>query len=120
MGAVGQLNFWPDAGEGPVWLQAACLDQGLKQLNIPAAGAQKQCRVSSRGSKFAIWNLANSKNFYVVNRNRTPRLWLTGKASLTYLPRDFIVQYALSESPNLENNSNKKPLEVLRADAASR
>lgn len=54
MGAVGQLNFWPDAGEGPVWLQAACLDQGLKQLNIPAAGAQKQCRVSSRGSKFAI------------------------------------------------------------------
>lgn len=50
----GQLNFWSGPSEGPVWLQAACLDQVLKQLNIPAAGVQKQCQVSSRGSKFAI------------------------------------------------------------------
>lgn len=49
MGVVGEVP-----SEGPVWLQAACPDQVLKQLNIPAAGVQKQRQVSSRGSKFAI------------------------------------------------------------------
>lgn len=42
-----QLNPW----EGPMWLK---LDQVLKELKIPAAGAHEQRQVSRRGSKFAF------------------------------------------------------------------
>lgn len=107
MGCLGQVPF----SQIPVKILCGFkLDQVLKELKIPTAGAhQQQRQVCPRGSKFALCNLANSKNFDVSEQQSHPEAMTADREGLlTYLPNNFLIMKC-SKSPNLENNSNKNP-----------
>lgn len=105
-GATGEVELWVGSQRRSRVASRDFCAQVLKQLNIPGVRSSARYLPGDPALLSEIWQIA--RIFYVVNSNRAPRRRPTGKASLTYLPSNFvIVKYTFSNSPNLENNSNE-------------